>query len=118
MSAPAKAPAPAETAASRLVGREHAAYEAHDLEAFLAMYSPTAQLQLADGTVMRGRRSLREYYRPRFEAGQCKTTLVQRMLVGDWVVDQQFAHDDQGQTMMVALYRVQDGLISEVRFLA
>lgn len=111
-------PAPAETAASRVVGREHAAYEAHDLEAFLAMYSPTAQLQLTDGTVMRGRRSLREYYQPRFEAGQCKTTLIQRMLVGDWVVDQQLAHHDQGQTMMVALYSVQDGLITEVRFLA
>ncbi|GAA1607469.1 hypothetical protein GCM10009789_72320 [Kribbella sancticallisti] len=117
--APAPAPAPAETPASRVIGREHAAYEAHDLEAFLALYSPTAQLQLADGTVMRGRRSLREYYRPRFDSGQCKTTLVQRMLVGEWVVDQQFSHEsDQGQTMMVALYRVQDGLISEVRFLA
>lgn len=111
-------PASAETAASRVVGREHAAYEVHDLEAFLAMYSPTAQLQLTDGTVMRGRRSLREYYQPRFEAGQCKTTLIQRMLVGDWVVDQQLAHHDQGQTMMVALYSVQDGLITEVRFLA
>jgi hypothetical protein len=111
-------PASAETAASRVIGREHAAYEAHDLEAFLAMYSPTAQLQLADGTVMRGRRSLREHYRPRFDAGQCKTTLIQRMLVGDWVIDQQLAHHDDGQTMMVALYRVQDGLITEVRFLA
>jgi hypothetical protein len=116
--APVVTPAPAESAAARVVGREHAAYEAHDLEAFLAMYSPTAQLQLADGTVMRGRRSLREYYRPRFESGQCKTTLVQRMLVGDWVVDQQLSHDDQGQTMMVALYQVQEGLITEVRFLA
>ena len=47
-----------------VVGREHSAYEAHDLEAFLAMYSPTARIQMADGPVLRGRRSLREYYRP------------------------------------------------------
>jgi hypothetical protein len=103
-----------ETAASRVVGREHAAYEAHDLEAFLAMYSPTAQLQLGDGPVMRGRRSLREHYRPLFEAGQCKRELVQRLLVGDWVVEQSIMHGtDQGPTLTITLYQVQEG-----RFLA
>lgn len=112
-------PPQAESPAARAVGREHSAYEAHDLEAFLAMYSPTAQLQLEDGTVMRGRRSLREYYRPRFEAGQCKTEVVQRMLVGEWVVEQTIVHDsDQSPTPAIGLYRAQDGLIVEVRFLA
>jgi hypothetical protein len=111
-------PVQADTPATRVVGREHAAYEAHDLEAFLAMYSPTAQLQLADGSVMRGRRSLREYYQPRFEAGQCKTELIQRMTLGEWVVDQTIVHDsDQGPAPVIALYRVQDGLIVEVRLL-
>ncbi|MEV8374456.1 nuclear transport factor 2 family protein [Kribbella sp. NPDC056861] len=103
-----------ETAASRVVGRVHAAFEAHDLEAFLAMYSPTAQLQFADGPVMRGRRSLREHYRPQFEAGECERVLVQRMLVGDWVIEQTLTNG----TPTVALYQVQDGLITEVRFLA
>ena len=107
-------PATAETAASRVVGREHAAFEAHDLEAFLAMYSPTALLQFADGPVMRGRRSLREHYSPQFEAGDCKRDLVQRMLVGDWVVEQTLTD----QTPTVTLYQVQDGLITEVRVLA
>lgn len=111
--------APVETAASRVVGREHAAYEAHDLEAFLAMYSPTAQLQLGDGPVMRGRRSLREHYRPLFEAGKCKRELVQRMLVGDWVVEQSITHGtDEGPAPTITLYQVQEGLITEVRFLA
>jgi dienelactone hydrolase len=103
-----------ETAASRVVAREHAAFEAHDLEAFLALYSPTALLQFADGPVMRGRRSLREHYRPQFEAGECKRELVQRMLVGDWVVEQTITN----QTPTVALYQVQEGLITEVRFIS
>ncbi|TDU90872.1 hypothetical protein EV138_4473 [Kribbella voronezhensis] len=117
--APPSAPAvSAETPASRVVGREHSAYEAHDLEAFLAMYSPTAQLQTADGSVLRGRRSLREYYRPRFEAGQCKTELIHRMTQGEWVVDQAIVHDpDQGPVPMISFYRVQEGLITEVRIL-
>ncbi|MFI5711651.1 nuclear transport factor 2 family protein [Kribbella sp. NPDC051620] len=107
-------PVQEETVASRVVGREHAAFEAHDLEAFLAMYSPTALLQFADGPVMRGRRSLREHYRPQFEAGECKRELVQRMLVGDWVIEQTITN----QTPTVALYQVQDGLITEVRFIS
>jgi hypothetical protein len=102
-----------------VVGREHSAYEAHDLEAFLAMYSPTAQLQTADGAVLRGRRSLREYYQPRFVAGQCKTELIHRMTLGEWVVDQSISHDgDRGATPTIAFYRVSEGLITEVRILA
>jgi acetyl esterase/lipase len=109
---------PAETPASRVVGREHSAYEAHDLEAFLAMYSPTAQFQTAEGKVLRGRRSLREYYQPRFEAGRCKSELVHRMTQGEWVVDQSISHGDGGPTPIIAFYRVQEGLITEVRILA
>jgi hypothetical protein len=118
--APASTPVvPAETRASRVVGREQSAYEAHDLEAFLAMYSPTAQLQTAEGQVLRGRRSLREYYQPRFEAGQCKSELVHRMTQGEWVVDQSISHHpDHGRTPTIAFYRVQEGLITEVRILA
>ncbi|GAA1553598.1 nuclear transport factor 2 family protein [Kribbella lupini] len=108
-----------ETPATRVVDREHATYAAHDLEAFLALYSPTAQLQFADGAVLRGRRSLREYYRPLFETGKCKTELQQRMMLGEWVVEQSVRHDsDQGPVPTIVLYRVQDGLIVEVRFLA
>ncbi|QNE22945.1 hypothetical protein F1D05_15335 [Kribbella qitaiheensis] len=115
----APAAAPTDTAAARVVGREHSAYEAHDLEAFLAMYSPTAQLQTAEGKVLRGRRLLREYYQPRFEAGQCKTELIHRMTLGEWVVDQSISHDgDHGATPAIAFYRVQEGLITEVRILA
>ncbi|WP_145802701.1 nuclear transport factor 2 family protein [Kribbella amoyensis] len=117
---PVELPVPAtDTPATRVVGRERAAYAAHDLEAFLALYSPTAQLQFADGSLLKGRRSLREYYRPRFEAGRCKTELLQRLTVGDWVVDQVVLHDtDQSPAPAITLYRVADGLIAEVRILA
>ncbi|MGC4937904.1 nuclear transport factor 2 family protein [Kribbella sp. DT2] len=108
-----------DTAATRVVDREHATYAAHDLEAFLALYSPTALLQFADGAVLRGRRSLREYYGPLFDAGKCKTETQQRMMLGEWVVEQSVRHDtDQGPLPTIVLYRVQDGLIVEVRFLA
>ncbi|MEI8408459.1 MULTISPECIES: nuclear transport factor 2 family protein [unclassified Kribbella] len=110
------AAATSETPAARVVAREHSAYAAHDLEAFLAMYSPTARIELADGTELKGRRFLREYYRPRFDAGRCKTEVVQKLMLGEWVVEHILAHDTGEPTPMIALYRVTDGLIAEVQF--
>lgn len=108
----------AETPAARVVGREHAAYAAHDLEAFLAMYSPTARILLANGSELKGRRFLREYYRPRFEAGRCKAEVIQKITLGEWVVEHVNSYDEDGVTPQLALYRVVDGLITDVEFRA
>ena len=108
----------ADTPAARAIAREHAAYAAHDLEAFLAMYSPTARIQLVDGTELKGRRFLREHYRPRFDAGRCKTEVVQKLMLGDWVVEHVLAYDTGEPAAQLALYRVADGLITEVEFRA
>ncbi|GAA3143016.1 hypothetical protein JOF29_000781 [Kribbella aluminosa] len=106
------------TAAARAISREHAAYAAHDLEAFLAMYSPTARIELADGSELKGRRFLREYYRPRFDAGRCKNEVVQKIMVGEWVVEHVNSYEDDGSSAHLALYRVVDGLITDVEFRA
>ncbi|MFI6828678.1 nuclear transport factor 2 family protein [Kribbella sp. NPDC050241] len=109
---------PVDTPASRVVGREHAAYAAHDLEAFLAMYSPTARIHLADSTELKGRRFLREYYGSRFAAGRCKTEVVQKLMLGEWVVEHVLAYDTGEGVPMIALYRVSEGLITDVEFRA
>ncbi|MFF0265060.1 nuclear transport factor 2 family protein [Kribbella sp. NPDC004536] len=108
----------AETPAARVIAREHAAYAAHDLEAFLAMYSPTARILLANGSELKGRRFLREYYRPRFDAGRCKAEVIQKITLGEWVVEHVDSYDDDGSTPQLALYRVVDGLITDVEFRA
>ena len=76
------------------------------------MYSPTARIQLADGTELKGRRFLREYYRPRFDAGRCKTEVVQKLMLGEWVVEHVLAYDTGEPAAQLALYRVTDGLIT------
>ncbi|MGW1342060.1 nuclear transport factor 2 family protein [Kribbella sp. NPDC002412] len=112
------AAATVDTPAARVVAREHSAYAAHDLEAFLAMYSPTARIVLADDSELKGRRFLREYYRPRFDAGRCKTEVVQKLMLGEWVVEHILAYDSGEPIPMIALYRVTEGLIAEVQFRA
>ncbi|MEV0287307.1 nuclear transport factor 2 family protein [Kribbella sp. NPDC050820] len=110
------AAATVDTPAARAVAREHSAYAAHDLEAFLAMYSPTARIELADGSELKGRRFLREYYRPRFDAGRAKTEVVHKLMLGEWVVEHVLAYDSGEPIPMIAMYRVTDGLIAEVQF--
>jgi hypothetical protein len=106
----------ADTPAARVVAHEHAASAAHDLEGFLARYSPTARILLADGTELKGRRFLREYYRARFDAGLGKSEVVQKIMLGDWVVEQVVSYDDGEAVPQLALYRVVDGLIVDVEF--
>ena len=108
----------ADTPAARVIGREHAAYAAHDLEGFLAMYSPTARIRLTDGTEVKGRRFLREHYRPLFDAGRCKTEVVQKLMLGDWVVEHHLTHETGEPAELLALYRVADGQITDVEFRA
>lgn len=109
-----KAPAPVE-----VVSRQLEAYNRHDLEQFLATYAPNAVMHGRDGSVLTGRRALREVYGPRLAAGRARAEIVNRIAEGDWVVDHEVAHGIEPEPIRVlAAYRVVDGLIAEVRFLA
>ena len=105
----------ADTPAARVIGREHSAYDAHDLEAFLAMYSPTARILLVDDTELKGLRFLREYYRrasrPAVTDGGGPAADA-----GGVVVEHVVTYDDGGSTPQLSLYRVADGLITDVEF--
>jgi acetyl esterase/lipase len=116
------APAPAGTkypAPVEVVSRQLEAYNRHDLEQFLATYAPNAVMHSRDGSTLTGRRALREVYGPRLAAGKCRAEIVNRIAEGGWVVDHEIAHGIEPEPIRVlAAYRVVDGLIAEVRFLA
>jgi dienelactone hydrolase len=110
---PSPYPAPVE-----VVSRQLEAYNRHDLEAFLTAFAPNVRMYSRDGSVMSGRRRLRETYGPRLATGRCRAEIVNRIAEGSWVVDQEIAHGIEPQPIRVlAAYRVVEGLIVEVRFL-
>jgi dienelactone hydrolase len=110
---PSPYPAPVE-----VVSRQLEAYNRHDIEAFLATFAPNVKMYNRDGTMMSGRRALRETYGPRLAARRCRAEIVNRIAEGSWVVDQEIAHGIEPQPIRVlAAYRVFEGLIAEVRFL-
>ncbi len=111
---PSPWPAPVE-----VVSRQLEAYNRHDLTGFLATFAPNVQMTGRDGTVLSGRRALREAYGPRLAERRCRAEIVNRIAEGSWVVDHEIAHGIEPEPIRVlAAYRVFEGLIAEVRFLA
>ncbi|SDM60846.1 nuclear transport factor 2 family protein [Allokutzneria albata] len=101
-----------------VVDRQLAAYNAHDLEAFLATYAEDVHLALHEGQSIRGRDEMRGLYAEQFAQRLCRAEVVGRLIERGWVVDHEVAHglDDEPRRVLVA-YRVRDGLIDRVRFL-
>ncbi|MBI5503040.1 MAG: amidohydrolase family protein [Deltaproteobacteria bacterium] len=95
------------------------AYNARDLERFVATYAPDAVvLRLPAGEVLaRGAEQLRETYGKLFSRNPgLRATAVQRTVEGPWVVDHELVVGiaDRPYLHAVAIYRVERGLIRAV----
>ncbi|MFJ9953410.1 nuclear transport factor 2 family protein [Kitasatospora sp. NPDC091207] len=101
-----------------VVERQLAAYNSHDIDAFVATYAEDVTVHRADGSRLRGRPALRDRYAGQFAEGRCRAEIVGRLSEGDWVVDHEIAHGlaDEPVRVLVA-YRVREGLIDRVDFL-
>ncbi len=102
------------------VQRQLDAYNAHDLDRFLAEYAEDVQVfrPPAREPMLVGRQAMREHYgRNRFTLPDLHARLVNRIVSGNFVVD----HEDitglpQGRLSAVAVCEVVDGRIRTVWF--
>jgi uncharacterized protein (TIGR02246 family) len=81
----------AATAAEAMVQANIDAYNAHDLEAYLATFAPTAMFgQLGGRVLLDGREAMRGFYRQFFESRpRVQCAIEQRAVMGRFVVDRQ-----------------------------
>lgn len=105
----------------QLVQRRLEAYNAHDVDAFLACYAPDAVFSTIDGdVVMDGREAIERHHRALFAGNPgLRASLLDRISVGDHVIDEELvAGRADGRTLHVAVvYRIADGLISGVHLI-
>lgn len=103
-----------------IVQRQVDAYNAHDLENFLATYSDSVALQtLPDTAAMVGKDRLRESSKEWFtRAPAVHADIVHRKVLGSFVVDQEriTGTPDGAPLEAVAIYQVSDGSIRRVWF--
>ncbi|HRK63570.1 MAG TPA: SgcJ/EcaC family oxidoreductase [Terricaulis sp.] len=103
-----------------VVQRQLEAYNAQDMDAFLATYAPDCKICDLNGAVTQnGRDEIRARYSAMFaQYPQNKARLVNRMSLGDVVID----HEDvtrgpEGPKLeAIAIYTVKNGLIARVDF--
>jgi imidazolonepropionase-like amidohydrolase len=103
-----------------LAQRQLNAYNARDLEAFLRPYAPDVEILDLEGRVLRkGHEAFRTVYGELFQKHpQLHCELVKRMVLGDWVVDEERITGRGPEPLRaVALYEVKGGRIQKVRFL-
>lgn len=103
------------------VERQVRAYNAHDLDEFVACYAETVVVEDPDGNVlMNGREEMREQYGRLFSAcPNVQAESLSRMRVGSFIVDEEHVKwRPDGDLHAIAIYRLDEGgLIGRVRFL-
>jgi uncharacterized protein (TIGR03067 family) len=103
----------------KIVQEQVEAYNRHDIEAFLKTYSADIRLfTYPDQEMGVGLESMRKTYGKIFaENPKLKVEIAKRIVQGEYVIDHEQVNTGSRQFAAVAIYRVKDGKIIEVRFL-
>lgn len=105
-----------------VVQRQLDAYNAHDMEAWLATYAPDArQYEYPDKLLAEGHDAIRARMTMRFEEPDLHAHLKSRIVIGNTVIDhEQVARtfpEGPGHVEMVAIYQVTAGRIGLATFI-
>jgi hypothetical protein len=101
-----------------VVQKQLDAYNACDIDAFAATYSP--EIKIHDGSgklICDGLKRLREIYGPLFDDNPNQIAIItKRITGGDWVVDDEvvIGRKDGKRRNAVAIYRVQGDVITHI----
>jgi hypothetical protein len=101
------------------VERQVRAYNAHDVDEFVACYTEAVVIEDAEGGVlMSGREEVREHYGGIFGLYDLSAEIVSRVRVGAYVVDEERVTGfPGGEVHAVIIYRLDShGSIDRVRF--
>ena len=101
-----------------LIQRQLNAYNARDLEAFLATYAEDVKIHdLSGQLLMDGKGAMRSRYKSLFENNpMLYCEIKNRMIMGNKVIDQEYVRIKDGYINAVAIYEVKEGLIQQVTF--
>ncbi len=104
-----------------VVQRQVEAYNARDMEAFLATYADDAELiTLPDKPMARGKEEMRARYTETFKNPELHAEILKRIVVGDTVVDHERVRlrfpEGVGTLDAIAISAVENGKITRVWF--
>lgn len=100
-----------------IVDKRMASYNSHDLEAFLSTYSEDVEIYTyPDTQLAKGKKHLKSIFEPLFKEGAAKVIIHHQFAKDSYVINHETVEYLGKETKYISIYRVEDGLISEVRF--
>ena len=113
--------ASAETTAESVVQAQLEAYNARDIDAFIATYADDVKLfEFPNKLLSEGTADMRERYGKLFKDERLHATIVKRIALGNTVIDHERVRvtlpQGPGTIEAVAIYEVRDGKITAVWF--
>jgi hypothetical protein len=104
-----------------VIQKQLAAYNAKDLEQFLATYAPDAEQWSLHGELLaKGHAEMRERYQVRFAEPDLHARLISRSVIGNFVTDYECVTrnfpEGVGSIEMLCIYEVQNGRIIRASF--
>lgn len=111
-----------QTLALQLAQAQLDAYNAHDMEAFLACYADDVKIySYPDTLICEGREAMRTRYTTRFSDPYTFAYVQKRTAMGNTVLDHEFVRANLalgvGVLQVMAIYQIEGGKIAEVRFI-
>ncbi|MES2148337.1 MAG: nuclear transport factor 2 family protein [Pseudomonadota bacterium] len=106
--------------AQAVVQQQLNAYNAHDIQAFMATYAASAEVfEFPAKPLMKGAAQIQEFYETkRFNDPRLQATLDKRIVMGNVVIDYEKITNTQaggpGLAEAIAIYEVTDGKITKV----
>ena len=109
------------TDAEEIVQKQLDAYNARDIETFMANWSDDAEyFQFPSTLLASGSAKIRERHLARFKEPNLFGLLIKRMAVGNLVIDQETVTrsfpDGPGRVDVIAIYQVEKGKIAKAWF--
>lgn len=104
------------------VEKQLAAYNKGDIEGFAPNFSENCLIEDGEGNlIMQGRQAIYTSYKEMFaQSPNLHCRLASRTIVGNYVLDEERVTGRMGSTEeahVIAIYRVENGMIVHVRFL-
>lgn len=100
-----------------VVNRRMGAYNAHDIDAFLATYSPDVVIYGYPDTVLgQGHEHLERIFAEMFETKSNHVKIRTQIERQEYVINDELVSYTKSKASYVSIYEVRDGLIHSVRF--
>lgn len=100
-----------------IVNKRMDAYNKHDLKSFLATYAENVEIYTYPTTSLaKGKEHLKSIFEPMFKEGAVHVTIHTQLENDSYVINHETVEHLGKKTKYISIYKIEDNLITEVRF--